>query len=78
LLSFLRLRFASSLFAIRETLRRRRQRVQAAMDRLGLDDGIVPEDIDLEDLLEEGDDDDEAVRALLKNRTPADLHWERE
>ena len=31
MLSFLRLRFASSLFAIRETLRRRRERVEATL-----------------------------------------------
>ena len=65
LLSFLRLRFASSLFAIRETLRRRLHRVQAAIDSLGLDHDAEPNDIDLEDILDAGDDDAEAVRALL-------------
>ena len=77
LLSFLRLRFASSLFAIRETLRRRLQRVQAAIDRLDLDNVAESDDVDIEDILDEGDDDAEAVRALLRHRKPADLQWER-
>ena len=77
LLSFLRLRFASSLFAIRETLRRRLHRVQAAIDSLGLDTLAEPDDVDIEDMLDEGDDDAEAVRALLRHRRPADLQWER-
>jgi superfamily II DNA or RNA helicase len=78
LLSFLRLRFASSLFAIRQTLRRRLGRVEAAIDRLGLEDVADLDDLDLDDILEAGDGDDEAVRALLRDRAPADLHWERE
>jgi len=77
LLSFLRLRFASSLFAIRETLRHRLQRVKAAIDRLNLDSVAESNDIDREDILDEGDDDAEAVRALLRHRKPADLQWER-
>jgi hypothetical protein len=77
LLSFLRLRFASSLFAIRETLRRRLQRVQAAIDRLDLDNVAESDDVDIEDILDEGDDDAEAVRALLRHRKPVDLQWER-
>jgi superfamily II DNA or RNA helicase len=77
LLSFLRLRFASSLFAIRETLRRRLQRLQAAIDRLDLDNVAESDDFDIEDILDEGDDDAEAVRALLRHRKPADLQWER-
>ena len=77
LLSFLRLRFASSLFAIRETLRRRLQQVQAAIDRLDLDNVAESDDVDIEDILDEGDDDAEAVRALLRHRKPADLQWER-
>jgi superfamily II DNA or RNA helicase len=75
-LSFLRLRFASSLFAIRETLRRRLHRVQTALDRLGLDDSDEPGDVDWEDILDDSDDDTTAVRALLRHRKPADLHWE--
>jgi hypothetical protein len=47
LLSFLRLRFASSLFVIRETFRRRLLRVEAALSRLGLEEGVEPEDVDL-------------------------------
>jgi hypothetical protein len=52
LLSLLRLRFASSLFAIRETLRRPLQRVRAAIDRLDLDNVAEPEDIDVEYILD--------------------------
>jgi len=77
-LSFLRLRFASSLYAIRETVRRRMERVEATLqfhEGTALDD---PEGWDAEDLLEEGDDDSEVVKAVLKGRTPEDLLWERE
>ncbi|MGE3536743.1 MAG: helicase-related protein [Candidatus Tectimicrobiota bacterium] len=77
LLSFLRLRFASSLFAIRETLRRRLQRVENILSSLEIEAGGDLEDVDLEDLLDDGDDDTEAVRALLRQRTPTDLQWER-
>ena len=77
LFSFLRLRFASSLFAIRETLRRRLQRVQAAIDHLDLANVAESDDVDIEDILDEGDDDAEAVWALLRHRKPADLQWER-
>jgi len=77
-LSFLRLRFASSLYAIRETVRRRIERVEATLQ---FHEGVVHEDMegwDAEDLLEEGDDDSEVVKTLLKDRTPEDLLWERE
>jgi hypothetical protein len=50
LFSFLRLRFASSLFAIRETLRRRLQRVQAAIDHLDLANVAESDDVDIEDI----------------------------
>jgi hypothetical protein len=75
-LSFLRLRFASSLFAIRQTLRRRLQRVKATLREFILREGEVLSNLDLEDLLEEGDDDTPFVEAFLENRRPEDLKWE--
>jgi len=78
LLSFLRLRFASSLFAARETLRRRRDRVQATLSAHLADAG--GEDGDLETFVAGDDDwgDEEAVAALLHDRSPEDLAWERQ
>lgn len=82
LLSFMRLRFASSLFALRETLKRRLVKVEATLrkqlnDEYGEND--EPES-SLEDLIyeEETEDDSLAVKTLLKNRKPADLQWEKE
>jgi hypothetical protein len=79
-LSFLRLRFASSLYAIRETIRRRIERVEATLQAhewIGPD--LTEEDIpSLAEIIEEGDDDTEVVTTLLKDRSPDDLSWERE
>ncbi|MBU4233536.1 MAG: hypothetical protein L6277_06370 [Desulfobacterales bacterium] len=75
-LSFLRLRFASSLFAIRQTLRHRRERVRATLRDFLARDGEAATELDLEELLEEGDDDTLFVKALLENRRPEDLEWE--
>jgi superfamily II DNA or RNA helicase len=76
LLSFLRLRFASSLFAIRETLKRRLERVEATLEH--------QQQLEEPDLagtgaeeLEDEESDREAVQTLLKNRTQDDLEWER-
>ena len=79
LLSFLRLRFASSLFAIRETLRRRRDRVNATLERL-LDIEDAEADIDdLEELIAEDEEEDDRIfKTLLKDRTPQDLERERD
>ncbi|HEY7307838.1 MAG TPA: helicase-related protein [Gemmataceae bacterium] len=78
LLSFLRLRFASSLFAARETLRRRRERVQATLSAHLVDAG--DEDLDLEAFVTGDDDssDEDAIAALLHDRSPEDLAWERQ
>jgi superfamily II DNA/RNA helicase len=78
LLSFLRLRFASSLFAARETLRRRRERVQATLSAQLVE--ASDEDFDLEAFVTGDDDsgDEDAVVALLHDRSPEDLAWERE
>ncbi len=82
LLSFLRLRFASSFYAIRETLRRRLHKVEATLRhqlKLELDESELSA-ARLEELLSatEEEGDEAAVEALLKNRTTADLEWERE
>ena len=77
MLSFLRLRFASSLFAIRETLRRRRERVEATLHHLLGDEETAQVDFEAW-LTDEDDEDNEDVLAtVLKHRTPDDLAWER-
>jgi hypothetical protein len=77
-LSFLRLRFASSLYAIRETIRRRIERVEATLSAHEAVGGEELEDLSaLEEMTEEGDDDIAVVSTLLKDRTPEDLIWER-
>lgn len=75
-LSFLRLRFASSLFAIHHTLKRRRQKVIATLQKVAEETPSDP--VDWESLLTEDDDLGElaAVESVLKNRTKADLEWE--
>lgn len=76
-LSFLRLRFASSLFAIKQTVGRRIERVIATLEHQIREEG-KEEDVDWESLLSETDEDDDsrAVRTLLKERTSKDLQWE--
>lgn len=76
LLSFLRLRFASSLFAIRETVRRRLERVEATLDGLALSVATAADEGEIEAALDD-EDDREATVALLQHRTPEDLRWER-
>lgn len=76
LLSFLRLRFASSLYAFAETVQRRLDRVEAALSTLEDLQVAELEDFELEDLLEEAEEDTAAVCAFLKNRTRGDLEWE--
>jgi hypothetical protein len=77
ILSFLRLRFASSLFAIRESLRRRREKVDATLKHLAQAEDLDMDELSLSDLLEGGEGDEEAVALLLKDRTADDLIWER-
>ena len=78
MLSFLRLRFASSLFAIRESLRRRRGKVEATLKHLAQEDEFNLDELSVSDLLDDGEGDDAAVTLLLKDRTPEDLVWERD
>jgi superfamily II DNA or RNA helicase len=81
LLSFLRLRFASSLYAFHETLRRRLEKVEATL-RYGLQEEVEEEAETAADLQDkvfggESEGDQEVFGLLLRNRTPADLEWER-
>ncbi|TEB09085.1 helicase-related protein [Pelotomaculum propionicicum] len=82
LLSFLRLRFASSLYAFRETLQNRLRKVEATLRHQSFMevDESEPGASSLEDLVYDGEDEDDlpAVESLLKNRTPEDLKWERD
>jgi len=78
-LSFLRLRFASSLYAIRETVRRRKERVAAALNHLSRHDDEVGDLHDLESMVTGDEDiDDDVLRAFLKNRLLKDLEWEKD
>ena len=81
LLIFLRLRFASSLFALRETLRRRLFKVETTLKyQLQWDEESVLSESSPEELLFEGEYEDDriGVEYLLKNRTQDDLQWEKE
>jgi hypothetical protein len=84
-LSFLQRRFASSLHAIGETLRRRCERVKWTLEHLlegpgatataaGPDRSPLDEDPEWDQDQEEGDA--EVIERLLKNRSEADLRWE--
>jgi hypothetical protein len=75
LLSFLRLRFASSLSAIRETLRRRLGRVEATLSDMRLADTAEPDVEGLGALLDDDEDDHDAAIAFVKYRTPEDLRF---
>lgn len=78
LLSFLRLRFASSLYALRETLNRRLHKVEATLrHQLVLEADETRASTLQESVYEDEDEDDLlAAESLLKNRTRADLEWE--
>src|SRR5262245_52986433 len=76
LLTFLRLRFASSLFAIRETPRRRLERIEAALSDMELADTSEPDEEGFETTLDDGEDDRDATVAYLRNRTAEELQWE--
>jgi hypothetical protein len=76
-LRFLRLRFASSPYAIGETLRRRRIRVEQT--QLALAKGESASEVDREDQVAgDGEDDDAVIGELLRDRSPDDLAWGRE
>lgn len=77
-LSFLRLRLASSMFAIRETLRRRKDRVAATLMAHGGEQVDAPEQTSEFEIDEDDETDDAALGELLKDRHPEDLAWEQE
>ncbi|EIC28476.1 helicase-related protein [Methylomicrobium album] len=77
-LSFLRLRFASSLSALKLTLLRRKAKVEATLIHHLKHENDAKDLDELEELLIEGGDDDvDAIEVMLNNRTPNDLRWER-
>ena len=78
LLSLLRLRFASSLYAIRETLKRRTTKVEATLAHHQGDQQEEAANAETLAADQESEDDHEAVVGVLRNRTPADLEWELE
>ncbi|MFZ5897786.1 MAG: helicase-related protein [Bacillota bacterium] len=81
--SFMRLRFASSFYALKETLSRRLRKVEATLRRQltwqAGDEPVASASVLRERLFEGEDDEDDraAAESLLKNRTPDDLEWER-
>ena len=88
LLNFLQLRFASSIYAIQQTLERRLNRVKYTL-AVGAKSFVSQEELDeaLSDLRDiegineeysEGDLDDITLDALLKDRTVNDLKWEKD
>lgn len=81
LLSFLRLRFASSLYAFQETMKRRLQKVEATLQhqRREPTKRMEEENDTLRDLIwnYEQDEDTPAVESLLQGRSTSDLEWER-
>ncbi|AXL21949.1 helicase [Megasphaera stantonii] len=83
LLNFLQLRFASSLYAIQKTLERRLKRVRDSLQVEGktfisqdeLDDYLA--DIETDEDTSENDFADITIDMLLKDRSKADLEWEK-
>jgi len=82
LLNFLRLRFASSLYALHETLKRRYAKVDATLRAQLAEEEAEFEETERkpEDFIydNEIEDDQIVVKALLKDRTKEDLRWEKE
>ena len=87
LLNFIQLRFASSLYAIQQTLARRKRRVEQTLLLGGRQFDTEEElqdaldelmDDDVGDGFSEGDLSDITLDVLLKDRTEDDLKWERD
>lgn len=77
-LSFLRLRLASSLFAIKETLRRRRKKVAATLKHVSTQIEMVDFSNDVESYVDSNDESDKEIEHLfLKDRETDDLEWEK-
>jgi superfamily II DNA or RNA helicase len=80
LLSFVRLRFASSFYALLQTLKRRLAKIEATLTQEfeGESDDEIVFELAAEGGLSSDDEDDERESsAFLKGRTSADLGWER-
>jgi len=78
LLSFLRLRLASSLFAIKETLRRRKKKVVATLNHISTQPEILDFSNDVESYVDSNDESDKEIEHLfLKDRETDDLEWEK-
>ena len=78
LLSFLRLRLASSLFAIKETLRRRKKRVIATLNNNSNQSETPDFSNDVESYVDSNDESDKEIDHLfLKDRETKDLEWEK-
>lgn len=78
-LSFLRLRFASSLKALQLTLSRRKTKVETTLiEQLKFSTDPTDHEELQELLIDGGDDDVDAVKMLLNNRDKDDLRWERD
>ncbi len=81
-LSFLRLRFASSIYALKQTLNRRLVRVEETIQQLySLADthgDYLAEGNSFADLMDSLENQDDVTSLALKNREPDDLKWERE
>lgn len=71
-LSFLRQRCSSSFFALRESLRRRRKKVERTLGMHGID--VTNGEFDEEEQESERD----YLENVLENRAPEDLEWERD
>lgn len=72
-LSFLRQRCSSSFYALQESLKRRREKVERTLLALGAAPE-EPEDFNPE----ERDTDENPLDKVLENRSPEDLRWERD
>ena len=75
-LMFLRLRLASSTYAIFKSLERRLVKVKLTLSFYDTHSISSLDELDLEDMEDEGEDDTLVVRTLLKNREKKDLVWE--
>lgn len=79
-ISFLRLRFASSMYAFRETLKRRLKKVEAALNPFQRNDtNTETNELDLEDIVYEGEDDDdvEVSDVMPQGWNQQILEWEK-
>lgn len=74
-LSFLRIRFSSSMFAIKETLKRRLLKVKSAL--LAIGENTLFDENELVDISEDYETDEEVISLFIKNRTKEDLEWEK-